>query len=162
MAYSSLPLANSFLQRALTTGRSLTQMQLQKLVYLSHGWHLAETGEPLSADKFEAWQFGPVNRKLYNALSRYGSNPVVRLIRWGDDTPFRSDDGIEALDDLDLSAQTVLNTVWEVYGHYPAFKLSALTHQNDTPWSTCFQQGRNTPIPDEMIRDHFRQLAPAG
>jgi len=159
MPYVSLPLANEFLNRASTAGRSLTQMQLQKLVYLSHGWHLAETETALSAEGFEAWQFGPVNRKLYNALSRYGSRAVSRLIRWGDDTPFMSDDGEDAIEELNASGNDVIDLVWDVYGHYPAFKLSALTHKDGTPWSQTFEAGRNNPIPDVLIREHFRELA---
>ena len=61
-------------------------MHLQKLVYLAHGWTLAVTGDPLVEDRFEAWDYGPVIRKLYDALRSFGSGPITRLIEAGDDT----------------------------------------------------------------------------
>lgn len=43
----------------------ISTMKLQKLLYLSQGWHLAITGSPLFAEEFEAWPSGPVNRVIY-------------------------------------------------------------------------------------------------
>jgi hypothetical protein len=88
---SSLAIANEFLERAQRERRPLTHMQLQKLVYLAHGWNLAVNGRPLIEDEIEAWDFGPVIRRLYDALSRYGANSVTRLIRWGDDGPVQDE-----------------------------------------------------------------------
>jgi len=88
MPHSSLAIANEFLRRAREIDRSLTQMKLQKLVYIAHGWCLAFSKSPLIEDRIEAWEFGPVIRRLYDATSRYGRSPVSRFIKWGDDTPF--------------------------------------------------------------------------
>ena len=42
--------------------------KLQKLTYLSQGWSLALTGQPIFPEDFEAWKRGPINRELFNAL----------------------------------------------------------------------------------------------
>jgi uncharacterized phage-associated protein len=63
-------------------------MQAQKLIYLANGWSMALRHSKLIEEPFEAWDFGPVVRKLYDALKRYGSGSIPRLIKWGDDTPF--------------------------------------------------------------------------
>lgn len=63
-------IANEFIRRGLREGRAFDQMQLQKLVYIAHGWCLAFSGEPLTGDRPEAWDFGPVYRRLANALQR--------------------------------------------------------------------------------------------
>jgi uncharacterized phage-associated protein len=52
--HSPLAIANEFILRAEHAGKQLTHMQLQKLVYLAHGWGLAVTGDPLIEDEFEA------------------------------------------------------------------------------------------------------------
>ncbi len=159
MPHSSLAIANEFLRRAREIDRSLTQMKLQKLVYIAHGWCLAFSKSPLIEDRIEAWEFGPVIRRLYDATSRYGRSPVSRFIKWGDDTPFRSDDGEEAFDQLSDPEQRIVDDIWEHYGDLEAFQLSDLTHQDGTSWAQVFEHGKNRVISDESIREHFAALA---
>ena len=154
MPHSSLAIANEFIRRA-EGARPLTHMQVQKLVYLAHGWNLAAYDNGLIEDDIEAWEFGPVIRRLYDALRIYGRGPIARLLRWGDDTPFKSDDCEEAFAQLTPEEIGIIDLVWEKYGEFPAFKLSALTHEEGTPWSNAFTQGRNKVIEDASIRDYF-------
>ena len=137
-------------------------MQLQKLVYLAHGYNMGLGGEPLIEDPVEAWKFGPVVRKLYAALSRYGSGPVRKQIHWGDDTVFyREDNGDIATEELEPEEESVIDEVWRNYGRLPAFKLSALTHERGTPWSETYVRGPNRVIPNELIEEHFKELLDA-
>ncbi len=53
--------ANEFIKLAKKHGKKpLTHMQLQKLVYIAHGWSFAlgEEEAPLIADTVEAWDWG--------------------------------------------------------------------------------------------------------
>jgi uncharacterized phage-associated protein len=157
--HSVLAIANEFLLRARAEGRHLTQMHLQKLIYLAHGWNLAVNGEPLIEDRFEAWEYGPVLRRLYDATRAYGSQNINSLLRWGQDTPFPYDDYGEAKTELLESERDVVDEVWRIYGGYPAFKLSALTHEPESPWSDAFSQRRNAQISNEAIKEYFVRLA---
>jgi uncharacterized phage-associated protein len=114
LPHPTLAIANEFLGRAFEEGRGLTQMQLQKLVYLAHGWNLAVNGEQLVEDEFEAWSYGPVLRRLYDATRIYSNNKIPALLKWGQDTPFRSDDGGDALTNLDDKERSVIDEVWEL------------------------------------------------
>lgn len=158
MPHSSLAVANEFLRRAKDADTELTQMQLQKLVYLAHGWSLAIKDEPIVQDEFEAWKFGPVIRRLYDALNFYGRRPISSFIIWGQDTPFKDDDGTEAFDEISENEARLIDKVWSVYGKYPAFKLSALTHEPGSPWEQCFVEGKNNVIPDKKIGEYFNSL----
>ena len=157
--HSSLAIANEFLRRADAEGRPLSNMQLQKLVYLAHGWNLAVNGDPLIEDSFEAWDFGPVARRLYSALRKYGSGQVTDRLRWGDDTNFPGDDAGLATADLTHDEVAVIDRVWETYGAFPAFKLSALTHSERSPWQHYYRRGRNQVIDNNRIYDYFAELA---
>ena len=147
--------------RAHSDGGELTHMQLQKLVYLAHGWSLAVTGKELIEDDIEAWEFGPVIRKLYDALRRYGGEKVGRLIKWGDDTPFPSDDGEVARANLEDNEARVIDKVWDIYGRFHAFQLSALTHSRNSPWSDTYRPNENRVIDKYKIWDYFADLANA-
>jgi len=51
MTYGSKAVANLLIDVAKGHGQKLDQMKLQKLVYISHGWNLAISGNPLISDQ---------------------------------------------------------------------------------------------------------------
>lgn len=147
-------MANEFLRRDV-----LTHMKLQKLVYLAHGWYLANSDqEPLIVESIEAWDYGPVIRDLYAAFAKYGGDEI--------DTPhwtFGVKDGkiqhvTPAIDEDDQLAQKVIDRVWDVYGKFTPFQLSAMTHREGTPWFVSRKEGRSI-IPKRIIFEHFRELS---
>lgn len=157
--HSSLEVANEFIRRSIAEGHPITQMHVQKYVYLAHGWTLALTNSPLVDDRFEAWDYGPVERRLYDALSMCGARPIRRPLRYGDDTPFPSDDGEEAAADLSDAERRIIDDVWQQYKEFEAFQLSALTHENGTPWHQVYEKGKNRAIPNDKIADYFSEIA---
>ena len=165
MADWSVTVANQFLNLAEKQNKRLTQMQLQKLTYISHGWNLAISGSPLTNDVPEAWDYGPVYRELREALRGYGSGPVDRKIRYKDFLrgEFRDDANEEVKGAFSEFEQSVIQKVFEIYGDFHAFQLSALTHKEGTPWYKTYQNsGRNSPISAQEIKDHFSGLAQQG
>ena len=38
--------------------------------------HLGKYGTPIVSARFEAWEYGPVNRTLYDETKRYGTEPL--------------------------------------------------------------------------------------
>src|SRR5687768_4006741 len=72
--------ANEFLRQAKERGTKLTNMELQKLVYIAHGYSLAILDRPLIKQYVEAWRYGPVIPDLYHALRQYRSGDVTELI----------------------------------------------------------------------------------
>ena len=163
MSAWSPQIANEFIRRAAADGRALTQMQLQKLVYIAHGWKLAITGHPLTHDDPEAWEYGPVYKELRRALRSYGRSNVEREIRNCEYIPgaFEDDDNAPAIAALDESETSIIDQVYDKYGKFHAFQLSALTHREGTPWTEVYDAGRGKfdEIPAELIRGHFVELA---
>jgi len=157
--YSSLAIANEFIERGANSNLPVTQMHLQKLLYIAHGWNLAIHNKALVEDPFEAWEYGPVVRKLYDAVRRYGRSSISKLLRWGDDTDFPFDDGGIARANLTNEERAIVDKVWATYGHLEAFKLSALTHADRSPWARTYVPGKNRPIENNLIQDYFVELA---
>jgi len=148
-------------------------MHLQKLVYIAHGWNLAIYNEPLTSDAPMAWDYGPVYRDLWIALRRYGKSPVTKKIKI-DDFDLASHFGVidaselgaslsDQLSEAPLSEEQreLVERVFDLYGKFHAFQLSALTHVKGTPWHDVYKKKgqKYSVIPNELIRDHFTNLA---
>ncbi|NIJ34300.1 Panacea domain-containing protein [Sphingomonas oligoaromativorans] len=143
--------ANRLLEMAAADGRSLTPMQVLKLVYISHGWSLGLYGKPLIDQPVEAWQYGPVISDLYNAMRKFGGNAVQGPLSIGWGSRAENLTGLE--DDL-------LGQVYKLYGHINGVALSRITHAPNTPWAQTYAPGKfGTVIPTDMIADHYQRLA---
>ena len=162
MSRNTKSIANWFLDRAAQDGQTLTQLPLQKLAYVAHGWHLADRGEPLTDEPVEAWENGPVFRSLYDEFGDYGANPIDRrATEWAGhlnprlDTP-RLPEGDER--------RRHLEAVWQGYRDYSAGQLWRITHDPGTPWDEVWNRrggsrSRDAVIPTDLIRRHFEQKA---
>lgn len=147
--------ANYFLQRAQEEGRAVTPMQLIKLVYIAHGWHLGYFDQPLINEPVQAWRYGPVVHSLYNHLRQYGRGAVSGPIQTGP-LPWQHDANVPE------GSRPLLDSVWKNYARFSGIELSRMTHQPGTPWSQAWHdQGGSSayfaPISDDMIREHYRQ-----
>lgn len=130
-------------------GEPLTQLGLQKLVYLCQGWHLAVADEVLFREDIYAYDLGPVVKELRVRFRFFGANPLPL-------TPITN-----AAQILSPSSKQVIDAVWNQYAPIPTSKLVDLTHQPGSPWSqvwekTAPEDRENLLIPVSMIRDWFK------
>lgn len=129
--------------------RSLTPMQLLKLVYIAHGWFLGLHGRPLVNEDVEAWPYGPVIPSLYHRYKKYGSHPIEESA----DAKPSGFDGDE---------ERTMEQVWHGYGSRSGVSLSALTHESGTPWAETMERlGPGAVISIDLIEDYYRRLATA-
>lgn len=146
--HDSRTVANRFLAQARERGDTLTPMQILKLVYIAHGWMLGLYGRALTSDEVQAWQYGPVIPRLYNALRQYGAGAVTHEVAT---RPF---------DQLNENEIDLVRQVYDRYGKMSGPALSRLTHAPGTPWARTYIPGEfGTPIPQDIIQDHYTQLA---
>lgn len=147
MAYSAIAVANAFLQLAKQNGKTLTNMQVQKLVYIAHGYSLALLHKPLFYNNVHAFEWGPVIPKLYTQLRKFGNSKISEEIPV-EDEPIQP-----------TSAEMdVIREVWKIYGNFTGAKLSAITHREGTPWSKTWQTTKFGVIDDDKIADYYREM----
>lgn len=157
MPHDARAIANEFIRRAKRDGMALTNMQLQKLPYIAHGWASVLLNEQLIAQPAEAWTYGPVYRDLYFALRRYGADVVQEEIHENDDNPFLPRGAVFQAH-LTPVEERFLDDVWSVYRGYPAYQLSDMTHRPGTPWSIARERGESALLDEGEIRDHYQAL----
>ncbi|MCJ8506560.1 DUF4065 domain-containing protein [Rhizobium lemnae] len=140
--YDARQIANWFVERAKRDGRVLSIMQLLKLVYISHGWHLEMRKAPLIYNKIEAWKYGPVIPDVYNAFRVQGIDAVSEVAV--PQAPIAPHD------------DNLLEQIYRIYGHMTAMRLSDLTHEPNGPWDMSTRRwGYFAPIPNDLIQAHY-------
>lgn len=163
MGCTAKAVANHFLDFGRTRKNEISPLKIHKLVYVSHGWHLALSGgEPLVSDEYvEAWPYGPVFPSVYHEFKHYGAAPILdyatdfelmgrtfKLV-----TPRVETD--------DINAVALLGRVWKVYGDFSGTQLSGMTHAPGTPWDIVWKKSegmRNVHIPNELICRHYQRI----
>jgi len=144
MCYSSITIASYFIEKS---GGRKTPMQLNKLTYIAHGWYLAIKDSPLIVDEVQAWKYGPMIPVLYNVFKAYKNECV----------PYKP---IEETKYISPDDKVLLDKILDVYGKCEGTDLSALTHQDGTPWDTIWKKsGEFSVIPDKLIKDHYIEKA---
>ena len=149
ISYNAFDVANAFIAIAKKEGRTLTNLQLQKLVYIAFGYFAGLMNDRLFPETIEAWNYGPVIPDLYHELKQYGVGAVT------DALPSRNTingGGAEI---------TIIDAVWESYGMYSPLELSSLTHKEGTPWKVTRDKTKNrrhAEISFGLIREHYQKL----
>jgi len=148
MAYSSETVANTFLKLAQESGRTITNLKMQSLVYIAHGYTLAIIDRPLINDEIKAWNFGPVIPDLYEKLRRYGREHIQEQIP--NNTP---------IDDI-VPEKRIIALVWEKYKDHSAGQLSALTRLAGAPWDQVWRKSEFAVIPNSITKDYYATFKP--
>lgn len=118
-------------------------MQLLKLVYMAHGWHLAALGEPLIPDYAYAWDHGPVIPNVYFSFRPYG-------------VQMKQEFDLAVEPDIASASQGVIRHAYNQYGWMSAKQMSMLTHIAGGPWDrTRKKYGKRARISNDWIREHW-------
>jgi uncharacterized phage-associated protein len=150
-------IANAVLDRAERSGRPLTNLDLQKIVYFLHGHFLRKYGRPLVEPEFEAWPYGPVHRTLYDSFKSYNDTPIEGRADAFD--PVRRQR--RELPELsDPEALEIIHEYLHLYLHMPTHLLVSTTHQPGTPWHETIERAKEhlnfgMKISDALILERF-------
>lgn len=157
----STEIANELIAGGACFGRSFDQIQLQKLVYIAHGWCLAISGQPLTGDRPEAWDIGPMYRRLADALAPWGREPILNAIEVPISLAGRRVVEGKIETKMGLLELDVIRRVSRKYGSLSSPQLSLLTSGAAAPWHGVHKSGvgRFQEISHALIRDQFVQFA---
>lgn len=147
-ALSAVDIANEIIRVAHETGKSISNMKLQKLLYLAQGIHLAfKNDTPLFEDQIEAWKYGPVVPSVYHKFKIYFSGDIPA------NHPFAGDSIT-----LDADQLKIIRRVVDLYGGLTAISLSNFTHLPDGPWFPVYTDPTNfsAEITTSSISTYFK------
>ncbi|MGQ0580383.1 MAG: Panacea domain-containing protein [Reyranella sp.] len=122
----------------------VTNLALQKILYMAHMVHYGRTGHRLVKRPFEAWEYGPVEPKLYRHVRAFGADPIQDV--------FSTEPSIRGTPEAD----TLVEACDALLKLRPA-QLVAITHRKGGAWERNYQPGvRGIEIPDADILDEYR------
>lgn len=170
-SYSAKAVANEFLRLADDENRTLTQMQISKLVYFAHGWSLGIGAGLLVNEEPKASEYSIVFLSLIESFRNYGSAPIQdyawniqlgKKKRW----PRRGHHTNIVYPKVnDEDAQKIIKKVWDTYKNMSPELLFAYADYPDGPRQQIIEQnpGIKYPgIPVSVVKPYFEKLAANG
>lgn len=152
--YSAIDIARYVINYSWDIDAPLSNLKLQKLLYLIQGNFLRILKRPCFEDDIEAWKYGPVVPTVYSKFKRYGSNNINRIeyiyefesnkfeaIK-KDFKPILSDDEAQIIHEVVLACKD-----------YSANYLVTLTH-SQSPWIKSYGRNNNV-ISIDLLKEYF-------
>ena len=160
MQYPAIVIANEIIKLANAENQGITPMKLQKVLYLANGIYVKRRGEKLIKEKFEAWDYGPVVKSVYNLYRQYGASnikqPIDDIIPTGGYSSASSASFV--VEDADLA---IIKEAWNNAKNLDAFTLSAWSHNKNSPWDKAYNATPRDPyISDNEIKEYFDRVIP--
>jgi uncharacterized phage-associated protein len=127
-----------------TGGWQVSNLQLQKILYLTQMIYIGRHGERLVDAAFEAWDYGPVEPTAYRRVRMFGSAPIQNV--FFDARDFKETD--VRRDFLDTTCADLLPL--------KASDLVEITHWHRGAWAQHYEPGtRGIKIPDADIAAEY-------
>ena len=134
----ALDAAKYIINRCISFGHPISNLQLQKILYFCQLAHIKLSGKLLFSDEqFEAWQFGPFVRSIYVKYCLYGGYVI---------------DTTQTYQEPLVSFPETLNKVVDKYSVASPWVLVQESHRDGGAWSTTIAQfGNKSIIPNELV-----------
>lgn len=123
----ALEVAKYIVNLCLEQGRPISNLQLQKIMYLAHVFYIMKEQENLIDDAFEAWRLGPVIPEVYEKYSIYAGAPII---------PFYKDEANIDSEKIRVVEKLIINLSAK-----KPWKLVELTHLKDGAWDKTYKNG---------------------
>jgi len=129
------------------SGWKLSNLELQKILYLAHMFHLGRTGgEPLVRGNFEAWDYGPVHPDLYHRVKIFGSDAVGDIFH-----------GVPEM--VAGAERDIVDEAHDTLSNAGPGRLVNATHRRGGAWDKHYVPGlRRCIIPNDDILTEYRRL----
>lgn len=118
---------------------NITHLKLQKLLYYLKVWGIVSAEELVEGD-FVKWQYGPVNKEVYDAFKSYGNKVIPQNL--SPDPTFTT------------NQKKFFDFVLKCYVPFDALTLSSMSHAED-PWSITKPQN---VISEQSIKKYYSKL----
>ena len=122
----------------------VTQLHVQKLMFLFEAYYMNIVGQPLYECNYQAWNFGPVAPQLYKRFKEYGSNAIVL-----------TDVELKEAESIDDFKKKLMKQLFDAFKTLSAADLVKFTHAEGSPWKEAWDEKEYSTISKEKMKDWF-------
>lgn len=142
--YDVVTISNAIIRYGMQEGRRLTNVELQKLLYMTQLIHIGLTGAPLFLNKMEAWDSGPTIPDAYAAYREFGDKNISTVGTW-------------ELELLNPMSEIIIRNVMKQTEGMNTKDLCRITKHQD-PWMNCYKRSEIRIIPLKEIENLAKKL----
>lgn len=125
---------------------TITNLKLQKILYILHLSYLGEKDELLVRDDFEAWHYGPVLPSLYDKLKIFSNRPITNI--------FYNTTVEEETREISFIKEN-----YKEIASKSAWDLVLMTHLKGGAWEKHYDcAGKGIKIPSEDIKKEYEDF----
>lgn len=153
--YAAIDIARYVINYSWEIDAPMSNLKLQKILYLIQGNFLRIFNKPCFFDEIEAWKFGPVVPNVYSEFKRYGSNYINKIDYFYEFYPNKLEPiKKKYVDNIDNPEEAkVIADIVYACKDYSSSYLVDLTHRQ-SPWKKAYGKNNNT-ITIELMKEYF-------
>ncbi len=127
---------------------SVTNLRLQKMLYIAHMYYTGENKQPLIGEAFQAWAYGPVLPTLYHELKVFRAKNIKP-------SAFRHVADVS----VDSPERAHVVEMANFLRKYETSQLIGITHRLNAAWSKSYKPRiRNIEIPTAAIIQEYEDF----
>lgn len=155
--YEARKICNFLLSRYDAKRFELTNLRINKLLFFIQSDSLGNRPGGLIRNHFEAWQFGPVIRPVYDAFKTFGESWISEPANFLD---YSSGQNVAIpFDDIGAVDRDLIEKSFDEYARFTTGQLVALSHEIGGPWDIVYRKYQadktSSPrIPNDLIMLH--------
>ena len=156
--YEARKICNFLLSNFDAVEFDLTNLRINKLLFFIQAGALRQMPDGLIRNHFEAWQFGPVIKPVFDAFKIHKESPITGPAQFLD---YSSGQHIPVpYDDIREEHRKIIVREFKAYSHFTTGQLVSLSHESNGPWDVVYRACLADPtmsprIPNQLIRAHF-------
>ncbi|GAB4391604.1 MAG: hypothetical protein Tsb005_02080 [Gammaproteobacteria bacterium] len=133
----------------------VTNLQIQKILYLSHMFYMGRANniaQPLLDEAFEAWDYGPVIPSLYHKLKPFGASPIPASF-------LKQYLPSQQVTDDQLSMVNIIKELSDKLTQFTPGQLVAITHKEQGAWDKHYNSARKgIKIDNQAILQEYKDI----
>ena len=153
-AYDCLDVANYIVNYSIDSGKPISNLKLQKILYYVQAASLVENDMPMFNDEICAWTYGPVVKSVYHEFKSYANAAIEDYVNEKyTDYGLTYDPEYNPNEIISDNDKKIINRVVSRYQDTSPLEMVRKTHREE-PWKSAYEK-HNSVIKGDVIKSFY-------